>query len=163
MRKPMVLVFFLVLLAGCASLSHLERPRVSLASLQLGQTNLLSQDFRLGLRVDNPNDFGVRIDGAEVAVKLNGQTLATGLSNQSVEVPRYGSALVNVNAHASLLGIVRQVLSLSQRQRIPYEVTGKLRLTRGFGVEIPFKEAGELDWATLTGAQPGAPAGSPAL
>ncbi|MEW6611727.1 MAG: LEA type 2 family protein [Pseudomonadota bacterium] len=154
MRKSLFVLSLalLSLLSACATLSGFEEPRVSLATLNLQNVNLLSQEFRLGLRVDNPNNFGVRVDGAEVEVKVNGQTLARGLSNQRVDVPRYGSAIVDVNASTSMFGLARQALSLAAGQRIPYEVNGYLRLSRGFGVRIPFQQKGELDWGTLTGA-----------
>lgn len=157
--KTIFVVPLLVLFSGCASLSGLEKPRVSLADLRLKDATLFSQDFLVGLRVENPNPFGVTINAAEVNVDVDGQHFASGLSNQTVELPRYGTGLVMVDVSTSMLGLARQLLSLPTRQRLPYEVSGTLHLSRGIGIAIPFRHKGELDWNMLTGNGAPYPAG----
>lgn len=150
------LVTLLALLGGCATLSGLEKPRVSLADLQLKDATLFSQNFRVGLRVENPNPFGVKLNAAEVNIDLDGQHFARGLSNQGVDLPGYGTSLVMVDVSTSMLGLAQQLLNLPARQRLPYEISGTLHLSRGAGLAIPFRQKGELDWNMLgaSGARP---------
>ena len=148
------LVALLALLAGCASLSGLEKPRVSLADLQLKDATLFSQTFRVGLRVENPNPFGVKLQAAEVNVDLNGQQFAQGLSSEGIELPGYGTSLVMVDVNTSMLGLVQQLLKLSANQRLPYEISGTLHLSHGLSLAVPFHQKGELDWSMLGAGNP---------
>lgn len=148
------LVTLLALLGGCATLSGLEKPRVSLADLQLKDATLFSQNFRVGLRVENPNPFGVKLNAAEVNIDLDGQHFARGLSNQDVDLPGYGTSLVMVDVSTSMLGLARQLLNLPTRQRLPYQISGTLHLSRGAGLSIPFRQKGELDWNMLGATNP---------
>lgn len=143
------LISMLALLGACASMSGLEKPRVSLADLQLKDANLFAQTFRVGLRVDNPNPFGVKLNAAEVNIDLDGRHFARGLSNQGIDLPGYGSSLVMVDVNTSMLGLAQQLLNLPTRQRLPYEISGTLHLSRGAGLAIPFRQKGELDWNML--------------
>lgn len=148
-----IAAFFILLLAGCASLSTFEKPRVNLVNLQLEKANVLSQTFLLTLRIDNPNNYGFRIDGVDVDIALNGKTLAQGLSNQAIQVPRYGSIELNMTATTHLLGLLQQILVLGTRQPIDYRVSGHLNAVRGFAgsVKVPFSEQGELDFWNFVG------------
>jgi LEA14-like dessication related protein len=147
-----------LLLAGCASLSGtFEQPRVAVAGLTLEDANLLSQTFGVRLRIDNPNDYRIKVDGADVRIALNGQPLAQGLSNRSVSIPRYGSANLEISATTELLGLLQQILVLGTRQNVDYEVSGHMNLGRGFlaGTQrFPFRLRGVLDLWRFNQGQP---------
>jgi LEA14-like dessication related protein len=147
-----LLVFLSLVLMACATLSNYERPRVYLTNLQLQEASMLAQTFLLRLRIDNPNDTALPINGIDVELILNGYSLAQGLSNQSLSVPRFGSADIEVRATTTLLSLVQQILSLQNQQQLSYEIAGRLHLARtlGFrGYNFPFQEKGVLDLETL--------------
>ena len=56
------------------------------------------QRFRIELRVQNPNDFELEIDGLDFELDLNGTRLTRGLSDEAVTIPRLGDAIVAVSA-----------------------------------------------------------------
>ncbi|GAB6068114.1 hypothetical protein JCM13664_14330 [Methylothermus subterraneus] len=152
--RAVVLLLFLAL-GGCADLSTFAHPRVSLADLQLRGGRLLAQDFLIGLRIDNPNAYGFKLNGAVADVFLNGHLLARGLSNHPVEVPAYGQADLNLIATVQTFQILQQILSA--QQSLAYRIQGHLSLSRGFSrdLRIPFETQGSLDFAHFLGEQDG--------
>lgn len=139
-------------LMACATLSNYEQPRVYLTDLQLQKAGMFAQTFLLRLRIDNPNDTALSINGIDVEFSLNGHSLAQGLSNQPLSIPRFGSATVEVQATTTLLGLAQQIFSLQNQQKLTYEIAGRLHFARtpGFGkYSFPFQEEGVLDLETM--------------
>lgn len=119
-------------------------------NIGLQEATLLSQDFVLDLKVDNPNDFDLDVLGSDVEVSLNGESVARGLSNQALRVPQYGSARMEVVASTRMLTAIRQLLVGALDRKIDYEVDGHLRVKGAFlGRPIPFHHSGELDLEAL--------------
>ncbi|ADJ28328.1 LEA type 2 family protein [Nitrosococcus watsonii] len=141
-----------LLLTACATLSSYERPRVYLTDLQFREASMLAQHFLLRLRIDNPNDSALSIDGMEVSLNLNGHPLAQGVSSQSFSVPRFGSTETEMRVTTTFISLVQQILSLQGQRELNYEIAGQLHLTRalGFGRRVfPFQEKGVLDLETM--------------
>ncbi|TVT75150.1 MAG: LEA type 2 family protein [Denitromonas halophila] len=143
-------------LAACASLPlNMKPPEVSVSDLRLIDVGLLEQRFGLSLRVLNPNDAEIPVDGLSFTVELNGKPFAKGVSNQTVTVPRLSEAMLEVEAVSSLSGLLRQFGAMSKGQeRIDYRIHGTL-YTGGLFGGVPFDQKGEVDFADL-----GVPAGT---
>jgi LEA14-like dessication related protein len=80
------------LLSGCASLTNLTAPRVSLAGIESLPGEGLELRLMLKLRVQNPGDADLRYDGIWAEVELRGQPLASGGAPVTGVVPRFGEA-----------------------------------------------------------------------
>ena len=134
-------------LSACATLpGSLTPPEVSLADLRLIDVGLFEQRFGLSLRVLNPNNVDIPVDGLDFTLELNGTTFATGVSNQSVTIPRLGEAMVEVQAVSTLTGLLHQLRRLSHgEQGIAYRIHGKL-VTGGLLGSVPFDRQGEIEW-----------------
>lgn len=154
-RLALVLpVLSLLLLAGCAALmGYAHKPEVSLSSLQVEGITLFEQRFRLLLRVRNPNDRDLAVDGLEFTLDLNGEPLARGLSAEAVTVPRLGEATVTVFATSDLNGWLKQFRKLKRDgdgnlpERLPYRLKGTV--SSGSLGRIPFTQDGEVPVAAL--------------
>jgi LEA14-like dessication related protein len=69
------------LLAGCAHLlGTADNPRVNIASLTPKDMKLFEQVFFMELRVMNPGDKELIINGLAFNLEVNGQTFARGVS-----------------------------------------------------------------------------------
>lgn len=145
----------LPLLAGCSAWSThaggLREPDVSLAGLSLKDPNPLRPTFRVRLRVDNPNDLDIRLDGADVDLALNGQPVATGVSRSPLILKKLATSEMTVDLTADTLGAVRQLLTLRSRPALDYRVTGDMIWHDGFGPfgRLPLSFGGSVDRATL--------------
>ncbi|WP_323002536.1 LEA type 2 family protein [Denitromonas sp.] len=149
-RRRVLMAAAALTLAGCASLPlNMQPPEVSVSDLRLLDVGLLEQRFGLSLRVLNPNDAEIPIDGLSFTVELNGKPFAKGVSNQAVTVPRLSEAMLEVEAVSSLSGLLRQFGSMARGQeRIDYRIYGTLYTGNLFG-GVPFDQKGEVDFADL--------------
>ena len=64
------------------------------------------------LRVQNPNDAPFEYDGAYVKVDVQGRTFATGVSDESGSVPRFGEAVIKVPLTVSMFRMARQIMGM---------------------------------------------------
>jgi LEA14-like dessication related protein len=145
-RRAWVLsLAFTGVLAGCAAPFGVSQPpELALSSIEGVDVGLLEQRYRLKLRVRNPNDTDLQVRGLSLAVELNGQPFARGVSDQTVTVPRMGEALLEVSATSSLGSVWRQLREVGKAgtQDLSYRLSGRLSL-QGLG-SLPFEEKGTL-------------------
>jgi LEA14-like dessication related protein len=142
-----MMVVLLFLPAGCASLIWTgEKPNVEIVSIMPKEMRLLEQTFLMELRIQNPTDSDLDINGMAFELEINGQPFAKGVSNQSVKVERLSTKVVEVEAYTGLTSILRQ---LSEARKGSYTSGFKYRLkgsvyTGSPSIRIPFDETGEF-------------------
>jgi LEA14-like dessication related protein len=56
----------------------------------------LEMRFNVKLRIQNPNDAPIEYNGVSLELDLNGQSFASGVSDQSGTVPRFGETVIDV-------------------------------------------------------------------
>ena len=151
MRAMRTIVLGLLIAAsGCAGIGpgqRVEPPEVRLADLEFVDAGLFEQRFRMILRVRNPNDFDLPINGLRFALDINDGPFASGLSNRSVTVPRLGEQTVTVDATTTLLDIVQQFMALSSREALNYRMIGTAFLRGVARREVPFEQSGSFRMA----------------
>jgi LEA14-like dessication related protein len=144
------LLVLLCLACGCAGLGkRLDEPRISLTQVRVKEIGLFESVVHITLRLMNPNDVSLEIEGADCELKLKGHSVAHGVTNQAVTVPALGSELVTVEAYTSMAGITRTVLSTLRQAEperdVAYTLTGRLHLGgRTFLSTLPFRMEGAL-------------------
>ena len=133
------------ILLGCASVPP-STPRldVTLADVTPTSVGLFEQQYRVDIRVQNPSEAAVVIDGFAYRIEINGKPFARGVSDQSATVPRFGQSVLSATAVSSLSGLVEQIRNLAGGFSGPL----RYRLTGSFSVigaaPIPFDQRGEL-------------------
>lgn len=141
-------VILLLSTAGCASLTSLEAPEVRVTSLQMLESapGSLEQRFAVGLRLTNPNNRAIDVEGLDFELELNGNRLARGVTDNAFELPRLGEAETLVVVTTSLFDVLRQALDLAGRSdaAMDYRVRGRLHLGSGFVRSIPFDREGRI-------------------
>ena len=148
-RSAPWLALMLAMLTACAGLPPgAEPPSVTVAGLGLNSASLFEQQLNLQLRIQNPNPVAFEIDGIAFTLELNDQPFAKGVGNEAVTVPRYGSALMNVEAVSTLSSVLRQLGRLADRPELKYRIKGTLSLAGG--TRIPFDRRGDLDFGAPT-------------
>jgi LEA14-like dessication related protein len=139
-------------LGGCAGLPGAMEPlNVTLSDVRPIQMGLLEQEYAMRLRVQNPNNREIPLQGVSFAVELNGSTFAKGVSRQHATVPAFGDVVLDVTAISSLGDILEQVNAMRQGapERITYRLQG--RLAPSSGSSLPFDSTGTLDLAAFAG------------
>jgi LEA14-like dessication related protein len=133
-------------LAGCASMPvSTEPPYLSIISVEPMEVTPLEQKYRLKVRIQNPNDHDIDISGMSYVLEVNGHSLVKGVSDDAVQVPRFGESVIEMSGVSTLFGFVRQIQALQDRQSpgMDYRLSGKLSLKNGFG-SLPFSYEGTL-------------------
>src|SRR6187200_1687753 len=103
-----------VLMAACASLPGRDPPVVSVAGIEPLQGQGLELRLMLKLRVQNPNDAPIDYDGIAVQLDVQGRHFASGVSDQSGNVPRYGESVISVPLTIPAFQIARQIIGMSK-------------------------------------------------
>ncbi|ERH53382.1 LEA type 2 family protein [Pseudomonas chengduensis] len=134
-------------LSACASLSNRDPLRVDLVGLEPLPGQGLEVRFAVKLRVQNPNDSAVSFNGMALDLDVNGQPLASGVSDQSGSVPRFGETVLSVPVSISAFSVMRQawgVAGYQPGQEVPYMLRGKL--ADGLFGTRRFSDSGILNW-----------------
>ena len=104
------------------------------------------------MKVRNPNDIELPVNGLDVDIELADEPFAHGVSAREFVVPARGEAefdmLVTANAATALLKIAG---ADRKTDSIDYKLKGKLSTKIGLLRTIPFEESGTLPIADLLG------------
>ncbi len=99
----------------------------------------------LKLRVQNPNDTPIDYDGVAVQLDVQGRRFASGVSDATGSVPRFGESVISVPVSVPAFQAARSILRIAnepQAGKFTYEMKGKLN-TPGFSA-IRFRHEGDL-------------------
>jgi len=146
MRGPVsaMVRFGAVLLSGALALacqgfpgrSRVLAPEVSVMNVAPGQIEGFESSVRVDLRLSNPNEFPLEIDGLRFQLEINGRRFARGQTDEVIELPRLGDARVSLVVRSGLGDVVRQLVGM--RDSFSYRITGDLFLTRPDSRVLPF-------------------------
>jgi LEA14-like dessication related protein len=98
------------------------------------------------LRVQNPNDSPIDYDGIAVQLNLQGKRFASGVSDATGSVPRYGEAVISVPLTIPAFQVARQIVGMANTPstgKFRYDMKGKLHAPN-FG-STRFSSEGELE------------------
>ena len=141
--RSLPLLLLAVALSGCALfLPKLQTPRLSIVDVEVLRANLLQQQLRVRMHVENPNDRSLPVKGLSYTVYLGGQEFATGASDASFVVPALGTAEFDMDINANAAGALFAILNKPRGQRIDYRMKGSVELTHGWLRSIPFEQSG---------------------
>jgi LEA14-like dessication related protein len=125
----------LLFLSGCATMSlDYTEPNVELVSFKALPVKGFEQNFEIGLKLTNPNNFELPINGISYQLSVAGETLAHGVASDIPTAKAYGESRFVVPVSTSLIGgfKVIKVLLDSQKQKISYQLKSKI------DIGIPF-------------------------
>ena len=144
-RRVAFAVFVAAALAACAGVGLREPVRVDLAGLESLPGEGLEARMLARIRVQNPNDVSLAYNGLSVELDLNGQSFASGVSDATGEIPRFGESVLELPLTVPGTAIVRQVLGLirGDHSKTSYHVRGFIS-TGVFG-RAPFDSTGEIE------------------
>lgn len=144
-------ILAILVLAGCASwFMKGEPPEVLVTNITPLDATAFEQRLQVDLRIRNPNDFDLNMTGVDFTLNLNGKRLVRGLGNKEVTIPRLSDAVVSIQTSTSTFDIIRQFLSLSEKQDLAYDISGVLHSRDG---RLPFNNSGVLlEQGQLSGA-----------
>lgn len=133
---------------GCTTFrKKVEKPKVQLHSVGLKNLEKQGATLLVGIEVENPNDFELRVDRLSYEAEIEGRPVAAGTLDESVGVPAKGKSVVEIPVavnYGDLFGsIIDFVSRIGQNEKkTRYRVKGSARVGL---FDIPFDEQGELE------------------
>jgi len=91
------------LLAACATFNPVSKPEVAITSINFGPSNGLQQQLLIGLQLDNPNAFDLKLGRLRYDMQIAGSKLASGRFNEAISVPANGQTVIEVPVGINLL------------------------------------------------------------
>lgn len=144
MKKGLLALLCSISLNACAAFSMQEPLNVTIADLKPIEVGVLEQRYALKVRLLNPNDVEIAFDGVVFDLEINDTPFAKGVSNQSSVIPRFGEAVIDVQAVSGLQNILWQINELlkGERTTLTYRIKGRLH-SGGFGF-TRFDSSGQI-------------------
>jgi LEA14-like dessication related protein len=136
-------------LQGCAIFQGHDPLQVTVLGVEPLESQGLELRMLVKLRVQNPNDAPIDFNGVALEMDVQGKTFATGVSDASGSVPRFGEAVITVPVTVSafhMLGEAFEMMHAGSSGKITYEMKGKLNGS-GFN-STHFRSQGEFDLPT---------------
>ena len=127
------IVFVATVTPACTGIPfNAKAPKVSVDAVNLKRLGLFEQAFDVGLRVNNPNDFDIAIEGLEFKLEINGREFATGTAYTHTHVPAFSSAVVLVDTTTDSNKLLQQIKALSDllKDGAPYRILGRIKIDR---------------------------------
>lgn len=131
-RRPVLrlgLAWAALSLGACAMMPGRDPVQVQVVGVEPLQGEGLELRFMVKLRVQNPNDAPIEYNGVFIDLEVRGSSFATGVSDVTGTVPRYGEAVLQVPVTASALRFARQALGVymsNERSKMDYVLKGKI-------------------------------------
>jgi LEA14-like dessication related protein len=133
-------------LSGCSLfVPKLEKPTLSVVRVQMLKSDLWHQEFKVRIRVQNPNDRQLPIKGIVYELDVEGQELAHGMSGDSFVVPALGEAEFDMSVSANMANMLIKLLNKNGSQ-VEYRIYGKISLSAGLLRSIAFDDHGTFKW-----------------
>lgn len=131
MRRVQVVILsaLLLCLSACALFPNRDPLNISVVGIEPLQSQDMEVRFAVKIRVQNPNETPIDYSGVSLDLAVNGQPLASGVSDQSGSIARFSETVLTVPVSVSAFSVLRQTLGLSQTQtlnNLPYVLRGKL-------------------------------------
>ena len=136
-----------IALASCSLfVPKLETPKLSVVNVELLKSDLWEQRMKVRMRVVNPNDRPIPVKGLTVALDVQGEELAHGVSAAAFDVPALGEAEFDMNMTANMAATLLKLLgNRNSTESIDYRLKGRLSLAEGMLRSIPFEDHGTIN------------------
>ena len=114
---------------SCASLPNRDPLTINVAGIEPLPSEGLEVRLEVSIRVQNPNDDPVAYSGAALDLYLNDRRLASGVSDITGSLPRYGETVLSIPVTISAFDVARQLIgfmTIQNTNEFSYRVRGKL-------------------------------------
>jgi LEA14-like dessication related protein len=136
-------------------------PDVTLVDLELVDATIFESTFDIRVRVFNENPEPLVIDGAVITLELEGRRFGKGSTDERVEVPRLGSAVLGLDMHLSHVAVASKIRGVLDRRTVSYSITGKVYVVTPSGAirRLSIDKRGSIDLADREAESTGLPNG----
>lgn len=132
--KQSILILFVLVLAGCAELAKQAeaiKPTAQLTDIHLANINFEQADMIFDLEIENKNPVALPVTGVEYDLKIENQTLVSGVTTQALNIKPASTSTVQLPVTVKFNDLGKLSGELRNKDRIVY------RLDTQFIVDLP--------------------------
>ena len=128
---------------GCSSIAEtfIDKPKIALASIALQDVTLIGATVQIGVEVDNPNSFSLRIHSIQYNLELGGRAISKGKIESLAEVAAKSKTVVMVPVPVKFADLFASVSEFFAKNTSRYRLQGEAKVGL---LTLPFDETGEL-------------------
>jgi LEA14-like dessication related protein len=130
-------------LAGCSSIakSVLQEPKVTLAHVAVQKLDTSGATLGIGVSVENPNPFALRLDALKYKVEVGGKQITESQLTETAEVRGHETKVIEIPVPVRFQDLYSSLMDFVQKTSSAYHITGEAR----FGLlTIPFDHSGDM-------------------
>ena len=143
-----LLLIAALLCTSCATTEALiDKPTVTLTSVELSKVGFGSQTFVLAFDVTNPNAFPLPIESISYRILFDEQKFAGGKTATSFSIPANGDGQFHLSVETDFLGSAAQITSLISGgvpEHVEYELQGSLSVDIPLVRPLAFSNSGMI-------------------
>lgn len=148
-RRAQIAFYFIAFISaaaglqGCSSIakSLIKEPKVSLAHISVQKVSLQGATLGVGVAVENPNPFNLRVDALKYKLEVGGKSITESELPDIAEVRAHETQVIEIPVPVKFQDLYNSVLDFMQKTTSNYHITGEAR----FGLlKIPFDHTGDL-------------------
>ncbi len=130
-------------LASCSTIAEkiIQEPKVALQGVKLHDMTVSGGTLLIGVEVENPNPFALRLDGLTYELEVGGKPLSKGELKDTASVGAKSKAVVEIPVPVKFQDLYASAMDLVTKKSSAYHVKGEAR----FGlITLPFDRIGEM-------------------
>ena len=119
MKSILSLLSCLLLVCGCRTVPG---PSVGLVNVRFTQARAFETTATFTLRLSNETPEPLQLEGGVHKIYLNGLYVGEGLSGDTLDLPRLGTATQDVTVHLSNLRMVTRIKPIIESKSFDYQI-----------------------------------------
>ena len=142
-------------LTGCASLQQAEDIEVSLVNLRFEEATPLESTAIFTIRVQNQRPVSLLTEGSVHKIYLNEVYVGSGVSNESLDLPRLSEGTQTVRVHLRNLSMAGLIRDIVEQRRVAYRLDSRIYAkSEGRASTLHVNRAGTLALSDFQPTQP---------
>ena len=136
----------LSILFACAAMEELiKAPSVKVDSVSIARASFQDIDLNFNLLIDNPNPYGVQLDGFDYNLTIEGNEILTGDKNQEVRIASANTSHLSIPITIDFSDLYSLVTRTKTLDSLSYSLKGHFK-PGGIlaGIPIPFSTSGSF-------------------
>jgi len=134
------------MMLGACAVMHFQAPAVTPTNVEVMDTALDMQRFKVALHVENPNDRALPIKSVKCRLEIQGVEVGQGQSSAPFSVPAHGESdfdlIVTTNLASSMPNLLMSIVRSGQLPT--YRLSGSVNPDITLLPPIPFSKSGQI-------------------
>ncbi len=129
--QRIISILILLTISACSTVG-LTPPEVSLVDVRFDEMSLLETNLKAKVRYENESNKAIRSTGTVHELTLNDIYIGKAMSDESLTIPRLGTATQEVTFRLSNISLLTKIQQLMNSNRLDYDIESKIYVGSGF-------------------------------